>query len=209
MITTTADEPLFTSAHAALTFAHHYAHGYYEAPAMAKMMRGAVLGTGKGLVGLDGAGQAGMILSYLERLSDLHKAILILRTAPERTPCSCRAPCCSGSRPNPAWSDAMAVVVAGCRPVLFGCVQNRQLQLELVSKILGNSTAPLLDIADRCGVDRHTAGDQHQHLLRWLRGDKPTSHAAQRVTDRKVGEEERAWARIDESLRAAGLVGRG
>ncbi len=80
------DEPLFPSAHAALMFAHWFAHQAGPAPtAHAKLMRGPV-GSGKGLAGLDGAGQAGMILAEVATLAPILRAVITARFAPEFSP---------------------------------------------------------------------------------------------------------------------------
>lgn len=201
-----ASDALFSTSHAALTFAMNFSCQQYDPPAMSKMMRGPMIGTGKGLVGLDGAAQAGMILAQLDDLPALHKAVLIARTAPNSLPCSCGARCCSGHRPNDDWTRAIAYITQEALGVLAGCVSHYRLRRMIVEKCFGAGSS-ISDMADKCGVSRDTASDHNARILRWLRGDKPTKHAVKRIGDRKIGEEERAWESIDETLRAIGLVG--
>lgn len=200
------DEPLFSSAHAALTFAHHFVCQHYDPPAMVKMMRGPAIGSGKGLSGLDGAAQAGMVLAQMDSLPKLHHAILVARTAPPTVPCSCGARCCAKKRPNDEWERAIGYITQEAVGVLSGCLSHYRLRRAIVERCLGGKDA-ISKIAEECGVNRDTASNHNARILRWLRGDKPTKHAIQRVVDRKIGEEERAWAHMDELLRSVGLVG--
>lgn len=74
------EEPLFRSAHDALKFAFVFSGQQYPLTIMAKMMRG-VVGSGKGLVGLDGAAQAGLICLMVKDLPPLHADCLTARYA--------------------------------------------------------------------------------------------------------------------------------
>lgn len=78
-------EPLFSSAHAAIVFALNYNHQQYDKPLMNRLSWGA-MPQGKGLSGIDGAAQAGMIRGLLGRLSDLECAMLIAYCAPKQIP---------------------------------------------------------------------------------------------------------------------------
>lgn len=78
-------EPLFSSAHAAIVFALNYNHQQYDKPLMNRLSWGA-MPQGKGLSGIDGAAQAGMIRGMLGRLSDLDCALVIAYCAPKQIP---------------------------------------------------------------------------------------------------------------------------
>lgn len=78
-------EPLFSSAHAAIVFALNYNHQQYDKPLMNRLSWGPTP-EGKGLSGIDGAAQAGMIRGMLGRLSDLECAMLIAYCAPKQIP---------------------------------------------------------------------------------------------------------------------------
>jgi hypothetical protein len=60
-------EGIFASAEEAITFACNYSSQQYALSPMAKILQRGAYGSGRGLVGLDGAGQAGMVFAELER----------------------------------------------------------------------------------------------------------------------------------------------
>ena len=72
------EEPLFDSAWSALAFAFRYSTQQYQPTPMARLMRGNI-GGGKGLVGLDGAAQAGLIRGLVERLPEFERAAITAR----------------------------------------------------------------------------------------------------------------------------------
>lgn len=78
-------EPLFSSAHAAIVFALNYNHQQYDKPLMNRLAMKA-MPQGKGLSGIDGAAQAGMIRGMIGKLSDLECAMLIAYCAPKKLP---------------------------------------------------------------------------------------------------------------------------
>lgn len=86
--------PLFESAHGALVFAFNFSGQCYDRPMMNRLASPAV-GSGKGLVGLDGAAQAGMIRAEVQTLGKLAEAIIIARIAPRTVPCHCRSARCA------------------------------------------------------------------------------------------------------------------
>ncbi|MFV5212708.1 hypothetical protein ACLIIZ_03135 [Azonexus caeni] len=61
--------PLFRSGHDACRFAYAYSSQQYAMTALAKMMKGGPCGSGRGLVGLDGAAIAGTVKRYVESMS--------------------------------------------------------------------------------------------------------------------------------------------
>lgn len=75
-------EPLFANAHAALTFAYRFNHQCASPSVMLKMMRGPV-GSGKGLAGIDGAAQAGMIRCEVDALPPYERNLIVARFAIE------------------------------------------------------------------------------------------------------------------------------
>ena len=100
------NEGLFQSVNAALQFAYNY----QGSPVLSVMNRmgqvsGAVLG--KGLAGVDGAAQAGMIKRHVASLGKFPEALIIAEFAPRTYPCSCRSLCCLGYTRNQQWSDAV------------------------------------------------------------------------------------------------------
>lgn len=83
-------EELFKNTHEALMFAFNYSQQQYALSPMAKMMKTGI-GSGKGLVALDGAAQSGIIMSRLGQMSIEHQACIAARYAPRFEEC----PCCA------------------------------------------------------------------------------------------------------------------
>jgi hypothetical protein len=71
------NDAIFRSGHEACRFAYAYSSQQYAMTAMAKLMRGSICGSGRGLVGLEGAAVAGTVKRHVEELEDQsHAAIL-------------------------------------------------------------------------------------------------------------------------------------
>ncbi|ODA19957.1 hypothetical protein A9G00_43560 [Achromobacter xylosoxidans] len=168
-------EPLFKSAHEALLFALNYSMQQYDRPLMNRIASGELTagmasGGGKGLSGLDGAGQAGMIRAELAQLRPLQQAALIASAAPAQIPCECRVSCCSGWKVNPEWRDAMSVLsTAAAAGALSGCISNGRLRSALIQRHFGAEIS-LLKLAERHEVSERTAEAHSARLKRWLFG---------------------------------------
>lgn len=182
-----AQEPLFRSAHEALTFALNYSMQQYDRPLMNRAMSAKPSGggEGKGLSGLDGAGQAGMIRAELAKLVPLHQAVLVTSIAPARLPCECRVSCCSGWKVNPEWQDAMSQLsVAAAAGALSGCLSNGRMRSDLIQRLFGFKVT-FSDLAERYDVDEKTVAAHHAKLKRWLFGGEGVHPLAYRnVTER-------------------------
>lgn len=196
---------LFKSTHDALRFAFSYSTQQYAQTPMSKLMRGSV-GSGKGLVGNDGAGQAGMLRERIDQaLSGLDVAIVVARFATPWLPCDCRSPCCSGRRRNAEWEAAIAYLTEELVSVLAGTVSHRQLRRFLIERYFGadkdlfGRKITLEAIAERCCVNRKTAASHDAKLRQFLRGTKGANGVR--------GQEDRAMCEADDVLRAAGIVG--
>jgi hypothetical protein len=126
------DEALFNNAHAALVFAFNFSSQCYDRPMMNRLAAPS-LGSGKGLAGLDGAAQAGMIRAEVRDLGKQAEAILIARVAPRSEVCECLAPCCAGSKPNKEWIAAISLLADHVRnTALAGCTANGLMRREYV-----------------------------------------------------------------------------
>lgn len=99
-------EELFKNTHDALMYAFNYSSQQYALSPMAKMMKTGI-GSGKGLVALDGAGQAGMILAHVGRLPALHQACIAARHAPRFEECPC---CSSKDKMTDTYREAIATL---------------------------------------------------------------------------------------------------
>lgn len=197
-------EPLFDTAHGALVFAFNFSGQSFDRPLMNRMAAPAV-GTGKGLVGLDGAAQAGMIRAEVASLGRLAEAILIARIAPRSMPCHCRQSCCSGKKPNKEWTDAISFLADHVRTTaLAGCTANGMLRREYVVRYFSrkDERVSLEDLSERYDVDRHTAS-AHASKVAILFGGHQARKGAQSVP----GLESVAIEAIEHRLREVGMVG--
>lgn len=74
-------DAIFESGHEAMRFAYAYNAQQYPLTIMARMMRGGVIGSGRGLHGLDGAAIAGSVKRVVESLPHDHRYVLVSRYA--------------------------------------------------------------------------------------------------------------------------------
>jgi hypothetical protein len=184
------DDPLFRSANGALMFALNYTHGGLKRPAITAMMVQTPGRKGKGLGGLDGAAQAGMIQCELGGLSTLRAALLVGRYAVPTAPCSCRSVCCRGWRENPDWKDAVDWLTEYVlRAGLTGNISHHRFRRALVSRHFGVKDS-FITIAAEARVDRNTASRQYRS-----------------VHDHLKEQERIARTEIDGMLSARGVVG--
>ena len=192
------DEALFKSAHAAILFALNYCNTeHIERSAMSKASDTSKGGSGKGLVGLDGAAQAGIILSQLRSTGSLYEACIIARLAKKRIPCACGALCCAKHKPNFVWLDAINQVSMEAKSYLDevreagkrGLVDIPAMRRAIVAKHFGESVK-IKELAKACDVSDVTVSQHIGKLGKFL----------------KKAESE-AWQSVEDVLRASGIVG--
>lgn len=194
----TMEERLFDSSHAALVFAFNYSGQQYQASAMNKAMTPAI-GSGKGLVGVDGAAQAGMVRLELSMLPELHQAVLTARCAPRDVVCDCGRTCCAARRPNPEWEAAIVWLTERAMQQLSGSFSHYRVRRAILEKIFG-VRVDLQQIAEDCGAHRNTVSAQNAKLKLWIEGERKKGLMA------APGVESVAWLAIDGRLMAAGMV---
>jgi len=195
---------LFQNAHGALTFAFNFSGQAYDRPMMNRLASPAI-GSGKGLVGLDGAAQAGMIRAEVKAMGRLAEAILIARIAPRMTPCGCRSACCSGFKPNKEWTDAIAYLGDHVRTTVYaGCVINGLMRREYLVRYFTkkDERTSLEALAEKYDIARNTVSAHNSKVATWLGGvparkDKPA----------QLGMEQAAFDAIEDRLRGIGMVG--
>lgn len=139
--------PLFESAHDALRFAFLFSGQQYPMTIMGKMMRG-IIGSGRGLSGLDGAAQAGMILGMLSELSPVHQAAITARYVDD------------ADRRFMQSVNKLAMEPA----VAPSGVSHRLERQALVARYFGQSVN-LGEVAEKIGAHRNTVG-QHNRFIR-------------------------------------------
>lgn len=166
-------DPLFEYVTGALRFALNFTHGTAKESAITQLMGGGR--ASKGLGGLDGAAQAGMLRQELERLSLAKRSILVVRYAPSSLPCPCERTCCRGWRHNPEWLEAVKaltgiVLVEG----LTGTISHYRFRRAMVEKHFGVRVS-FTEMAKVCGISRNTASAQQKKVSEWLK--KEEQHA--------------------------------
>lgn len=189
---TVISEPLFTSTHAALTFCLNFVEQQYDRPLMNRLAS-PVVGSGRGLAGVDGAAQAGMIRSELRRLPRLEECALIARCAPPYLPCSCGHACCSGQKPHREWTDAVGELA---RDLKRGVFESREVSIMLRRAYVLRHFTPkkhreaIEVVAERLGIVRNTFSAHYGKVKTYL-----------------TKLEDRAYDALDERLRRGGVVG--
>lgn len=192
---------LFSSAHAALTFAYQFSCQAYDRPLMNRLSD-KPSPPGKGLAGLDGAAQSGIIRAMVASLGGLFENIIIARYAPRSVPCSCKKSCCKGYKDNQEWVCAVAWLADHMRTTaLLGCTTNGLMRREYVSRYFTKKSdrSNLLTLAAKNGVADRTVFN-HMETVRNYFGEQVKRKEAIH------GQEYRALQAVDEKLYQAGLT---
>lgn len=158
---TEQEEPMFRDVYEALKFAFNFSHGQVKKPLIAYFSGGSR--RSRGLVGQDGAAQAGLILAEVSKLPEKHSQyILAARFAKQFVECNCCVVCCSGQKPNQVWVDAISEVTDYVVCALSG-ISNYRLRRSLVERYFG-AKATFSVIAERNRVNRATASIQNEKI---------------------------------------------
>lgn len=187
-------EAVFRDVVHALRYAYSFNSQQYGKSLMARMY--GPPGSGRGLSGIDGAGQAGFILAEVAKLQLVQQAVLFVRYSPSDFPCSCGALCCSKRRPNREWTVTIEWLAEHTAVLFSGCLSNVRLRRVLVRDVLLGEKMDYTALGKQFGVDRHTVAKHALCIKTALIG-----------TRHQKGEFDRAFERADELLREAGIVG--
>jgi hypothetical protein len=161
------NEPLFKTAHQALSFAYNFSESTLNRPIMNRMAD-KYKRTGKGLSGMDAAGQAAFILRPLKNMPRLHQMVLIARFAPHGSEC----PCCGGPVRSLIWMGAIREISdAAVTQALTGHITMRALRDGIVMRYFGEEIR-LGKLAKAAEVAPNTASKQNSEICRWLRGSR-------------------------------------
>ncbi len=176
------NESVFETTRSAVVFAFNFSMEQYGETILAKMQHHGSIGrSGKGLVGFDGAGQAGMVLAQIDRLSRTERAAIVARFSRRFEPC----PCCGGEKATAIWREAIEHLASVCIPV---GVSNVRCRRELVAKHFGVQVG-FSALAEKCGLSRNAISEHYRVL-----------------TCRMADIEAQAQASVDEALRSHGMV---
>lgn len=149
--------------------------------------------------GLDGAATAGHILSHYNKLHPVYRLMLLCRTVPARSSCSCKQPCCSGWKTNADWSagvDAVCLLLKveaelSRKKGKKGMSTHPVMRRALVEKYFdGRKRFVVSEIAERCEVTEATVYTHKKPIEAYLEDQERTG-----------------WTQLDELLVEAGIVG--
>jgi hypothetical protein len=160
---------LFKKPEDALTFAFNFSSQQYAESQMSKLQSRAI-GTGKGLVALDGAGQAGMILAELGKLDPLHRHCIVARFAPKTRDC----PCCGGERPAEQWRESI-VALSEWSMTTFTGLSHRIVREAIIIKHFGGRIS-IEELSNQVKTPKRTIYDMRSKILNAL---KPLDSKAQ------------------------------
>jgi hypothetical protein len=153
------DEPLFPHAHAALVFAFRFSGQSGAAPTpMAKLIRGPVA-TGKGLTGLDGAAQSGMIRAEVDAMAPVLRNIIVARFAFEEK----------------ERLAALLELIPHAAAQLGTGINSRRMVDALVQKFFG-ARVFLRDLADQLGCHANTITPKWGAIRSRFRADEDRAH---------------------------------
>lgn len=198
------DDALFRSVNHALAFAMNFTHGTIKRSGLAKMMKKQD-SPARGLAGLDGAAQAGMIKVALEALPQVYRHTLVARFAPQQEPCSCRRSCCRGYRETDDWRASIDWLANHVFEIgLTGTVGHVRFRRSVVARYFGSKVS-FLEIARECGVDRDTASALNCKIVDYFRGPQWLKKGGSKQAERQ-GVEWRARVEFEAKLHATGML---
>lgn len=152
---------LFTSTHSALAFAFNYSERQ-GMPNLLQRLADKDREPGKGLTGLDGAGQAGMIKREVSELPTLQRAVIVAKFARPK-PC----PHCQSLVDASERKEAIEALAQHVQGVLVGDLPNLVLRRQLVRKHFGDRIG-MAELAKKCGVHQNTASNHGRKVKRVL-----------------------------------------
>jgi hypothetical protein len=157
----------FRSVEHALAFAFRHPEAQVARTVLSRMAGGPER-AGNGLGGLDGAGQAGLILSALRTLGEVAYALAAAKYLPKSIPCTCRKSCCTGWQRNPDWIGAIEKVTDSTSAALPHRRVMLGLRQAVVLRHFGEKVS-FTEIAKQCRVDRDTASAHAKAVNDYIR----------------------------------------
>lgn len=152
---------LFRNSHEALVFAFNYTSQQYAETPMSKLMkRSGNMGSGKGLVGLDGAGQVGFIKKTVERMDPLYQACVVAKYSLKFGHCNC---CGSSDKILEEYQVALIRLREWALSELTGISHTHMRQA--IIRCFYEPDFKLGKFADKMGIPRRTA--THQRGVVW------------------------------------------
>lgn len=155
--------PLFANPHDALTFAFNYSSQQYALSPMSKLMK-TDIGSGKGLVALDGAAQAGIIRARVSQLPALQAACIVARYAPRFEECPC---CQSRDKMSDEYREAVATLTEWAIGQCAG-ITLRNMRAAIIRSFFERGLS-ISDAAKQLNVPKATAYDQKARIHKVLK----------------------------------------
>lgn len=182
---------LFKNPHDALMFALRFSAQQYAQTPLAKEMRraamgpgGGAIGQGKGLVGLDGAAQAGIICARLDRLTPLQRACILARFSERVESCHC----CGSDKMLDAYKGALLTLANWAGTYANSDKVGQRLLFSIVQEFFDRPKKMARE-AEKLGVPKRTAYDQKARIWPHLvELDKAAMQAAGDVLEDLIGE---------------------
>lgn len=170
-------EALFDSTHEALIFAFNFADQQFAKSLMARLY--AKHGSGKGLGGIDGAGEAGMIMASVLKLSQAEQDALCVRYTKVKSFCQC----CGHEVHTSQVAAALSRLELYVKTADYGHddVQNKKvkgvlnsLNLMLIRAVISeyfglDTFGKLQALADKYNIHVDTAGRYRSYIKKMLR----------------------------------------
>lgn len=154
------EEPLFKSSADAIMFALRFSSQQYAQSAMAKQMkRTASIGQGRGLVALDGAGQAGIILRRLDALGELERACIVARYTDRTGEC----PCCRQATASEEYRDAISTLASWAERTIEHVTSVPRMRYAIVQEFYERRRS-VRKVAEDIGMAKSTAYDQRTRI---------------------------------------------
>lgn len=168
----TQELALFRSVHDALKFACNFKHGQIKATGLAVLMGGAKP-VGRGLSGLDGAAQAGMVLAEVAALEPkVRGQIIIARYTVREIQCPCQRLCCRGFRESIDWLAAISLIAESARTdVLQGTIVDFFSRHAIVRRHFGDKRS-FKEISDISGIPKDTVSQHSAKVVPWLKSEE-------------------------------------
>jgi hypothetical protein len=141
---------LFKDPSEALIFAYRYSSQQYAETPMSKLMKKSLHSSGKGLVSLDGAAQAGFVKAEVEKLERELRWCIVLRYANVSVECDC----CGGDRMPDVYMEALAQLDDWALQLLNG-LSNRKMRRAIIRGFFDRKMK-LGPIADKLNIPRRT-----------------------------------------------------
>ncbi|WP_175796574.1 hypothetical protein [Burkholderia anthina] len=156
---------IFRNAREAIVFALNFSGAQYSTSSLGNLAQAGAIGSGRGLSGLEGAAQAGMVKRRLAELDAHLLAALIARCSPLKV----KDPSGEAFTDGEAWAQAvseMATYLGSLRD--FDSASDVVMRCA-VRKYFGEKQT-IQEIADKARMHRVTANNQHTTIKRALEG---------------------------------------